>query len=196
MVDLLAALAVGEPALAAEQRARGVRRRARLAERGAAGQARLALAAGGDEREDDVVARRERGHALAESDDLAGGLVAERHRHHPRPAAVDDREVGVAEARRPHLDQQLARARRVELELDDLQRPRLGVGGRRAHLAQDRAADLHDRRSRAGLQALEARRAAAPASSPAVSSPRRRTRARTSRSPTGSSAPAANRPIS
>ena len=52
-------LGVGEPALAAEQRAGGVRGGARLAERRAPGPARLALAAGGDEREDDVVAGRE-----------------------------------------------------------------------------------------------------------------------------------------
>ena len=45
-------------------------------------------------------------------DDLAGRLVAEDHRHHARPRAVDDRQVGVAEAGGADADQQLARAGR------------------------------------------------------------------------------------
>ena len=54
----------------------------------------------------------------------------EHHRHHARARAVDHRQVGVAQARGPHLDQHLPRSRRRQLELGHLQRPRLRVGRR------------------------------------------------------------------
>ncbi len=84
VVDLFAAGPV-QPALAAEQGAGGVCGGAGLAERRPAGPARLALPAGGNEGQDDVVAGVEAGAACTDPDDLAGRLVAERHRHHPRP---------------------------------------------------------------------------------------------------------------
>ncbi len=48
----------------------------------------------------------------AELLDDAGRLVAERHRHRPRPVAVDHRQVGVAQPGRGDLDQHLARTGR------------------------------------------------------------------------------------
>ena len=94
-----------QPPLASEEGAGDVGRRTRLAERGAAGAAVRAAPARRDEGEDDMVARGEPADALAGLEHLAGGLVTEHHRHHPRARAVDHREVGVAEARRAHLDQ-------------------------------------------------------------------------------------------
>ena len=55
--------------------------------------ARPAAPAGGDEREHDVVADLRSRRPPADLDDLAGGLVAERHRHHARPRAVDHRQI-------------------------------------------------------------------------------------------------------
>ena len=189
------AVSVVEATLAAEQRPGGVRRRARLAERRAPRPAGLAFAAGGDEGEDDVIAGRERVHARAGRDDLAGSLVAERHRHHPRPRAVDDREVGVAEAGGADPDEELARPRRVELELGDLERPRLGVGPLGAHLAEDGAPDLHDPGSPAGT-----RRSRLSRSRGGISAGRRvaaSTKTWTNQPvAAGASAPTANSPIS
>ena len=90
-----------------------------------------------------MVAGGEAADALAGLEHFAGGLVPEHHRHHPRARAVDHREVGVAEAGGAYLDQELAGAGRIELELGDLERPRLGVRGRQPHLGEDGAADLH-----------------------------------------------------
>ena len=81
-----------------------------------------------------MVAGGEPADALAGLEHLAGGLVPEHHRHHPRARAVDHREVGMAEAGRADLDQKLAGTRGIELELGDLERPRLGVRRRQPHL--------------------------------------------------------------
>ena len=74
---------------------------------------------------------------------LAGGLVAEQHRHHPRPRAVDHGQVRVAQPGRPDPDQQLTRSGRGQLDLFDPQRPRLGVRAGQAHLPQYGAAHDH-----------------------------------------------------
>ena len=66
----------------------------------------------------------------------AAGLVAEHHRHRPRARAVDRREVGVAQPRADDLDEHLAGAGRVELQVLDHQRRRLGVRPGLAHLVQ------------------------------------------------------------
>ena len=151
------AVELAEPPLAAEERPGRVGRRARLAERRAARPARLAMPACGNEGEHHVVAGRELVDALADRLDLARGLVAERHRHHPRPRAIDHREVGVAEPGGADPDQELAGSRRVELDLDHLERARLGVGGRGAHLPQDRRTRPHPAHHEA-LEALTKRR--------------------------------------
>ena len=80
----------------------------RLAQRRAGPPAGPAVAAGGHERHDHVVAGREALGALAHLDDLAGRLVPEHHRHHPRARAVDHREVGVAQPGRADADEELA----------------------------------------------------------------------------------------
>ena len=79
-----------------------------------------------------MIADRKVGHALAEHLDDARRFVAERHRHGPRPRAVDHRQIGMAEARRRDSHQNLAAAGRREVEFDDFERPRLGVGRRKA----------------------------------------------------------------
>ena len=58
-------------------------------------------------------------HAGADLDDLARAFVAQHDRHRPRPVAVDQRQVGVAEPAAAHLDQHLALAGRIEIELED-----------------------------------------------------------------------------
>ena len=97
------------------------------------------MAAARHEHHDDVVAVLEVVDAGAELLDDAGRLVAERHRHRPRPVAVDHRQVRVAQPRRRDLDQDLARSGRVELDRLDRQRLRLRVG-RRAPISFSTAA--------------------------------------------------------
>ena len=135
---------------AADQRAGRVGGGARLAERGPARFARAAVPAARHERRDDVVADLQVGDARAELLDDARALVAEHHRQRPRPVAVDHREVGMAEADRAHLQQHLARARRVELDVGDLERLRFGVGRRCAHAGEDGGACFHGFNAGAG----------------------------------------------
>ena len=122
---------------------------------------------------------------VADLDDLARRLVAEHHRHHARARAVDDREVGVAEAGGADAHQELARPGPGQVELDDLERARLA---RRAPAAPSpcstapRTFMLPPRR-----RAARAPRAAAAGSRAAAASRGRRTRARTS--PSRSPAP-------
>jgi hypothetical protein len=86
------------------------------------------MAAGGHENHDDAVALLEVGDAGADLLDLAGGLMAQHHRHRAWPVAVDHREVGMAEARGADADQHLAHAGRSELDLLDPKRLRLRIG--------------------------------------------------------------------
>jgi hypothetical protein len=126
-----------------EQGAGRVRRSAGLAQGRAPGQTWDAVPAGRHEREHDVLAGREARSLAACLDHLARCLVAQHHRHHARARAVDDREVRVAKARGAHANEQLTRARRVEVELLDRERSRRRVRLLEPHLAQDRATHLH-----------------------------------------------------
>ena len=150
-----------------EQRAGAVRGSARLAQGRASLRARQAMAAARHEHHDDVVALLEVVDAGADLLDDARRLVAERHRHRPRPVALDHRQVRVAQPRRRDLDQDLARSRRVELDRLDLQRLRLRVGRRSAHLVQHGGSDFHAfspaRRRRVFSGRAPARRPALPA---------------------------------
>ena len=71
-------------------------------------------------------------HALAQLDDLARTLVAQHDGHRARPIAVDQRQVGMAEAGATHLDQHLALAGRIEIDFQDMDGLGLGEGSRRA----------------------------------------------------------------
>jgi hypothetical protein len=82
-------------------------------------------------------------HAGAQLDDLARALVAQHDRHRPRPIAVDQRQVGVAKPATAHLDQHLALARRIEIELGDLDRLGLGKRPRRAANGENGSFHLH-----------------------------------------------------
>ncbi len=57
--------------------------------------------------------------ALADRLDDARALVAHDHRRGPRPVAVHDVQVGVADTARAQLDEHLAAARALERELLD-----------------------------------------------------------------------------
>lgn len=82
--------------------------------------------------------------ARAGRDNFTGRLVAERHRHHPRPLAGDHREVGMAESGCPDPDQQLAFAGRIEIQLDSFKRFGLGEGGGQSHLPQNGGRGFHE----------------------------------------------------
>ncbi len=87
------AVAVVQPSLARQQRARGVRPEARLAQGRPTGRARDAVPAARHECRHYVITALEVRDARAELLDDAGGLVAEHHRHRPRTVAVDHGEV-------------------------------------------------------------------------------------------------------
>ena len=82
-------------------------------------------------------------HARADLDDLARTLVAQHDRHRPRPVAVDQRQVGVAEPAAADLDQHLALAGRIEIDLEDMDGLGLGERTRRAADRQDAGFHLH-----------------------------------------------------
>ncbi|MCO5556202.1 hypothetical protein L7F22_009747 [Adiantum nelumboides] len=99
----------------------GEQARAEVAEVLHAGRAPAAVAAGGQEGEDDVVALLEPLVVAPGLGDDAGALVATGERvDADRDVAGGDVVVGVAQARRGHLDLDLAGARLVEFEVDDL----------------------------------------------------------------------------
>ena len=122
-----------QPARARQQGARAVRRRPRLAQRRTPFRAGHAMAAARHEDHHHMIARGEVGHVLAQFLDDAGRLVPERHRHRPRPVAVDDGEVGVAQSGRHDPHQHLAPAGRIELDFLDRERLGSSIGRLCAH---------------------------------------------------------------
>ncbi len=129
--------------VAAQKLARGARRDRALADIGPALEAAPAAPATHIESEADMVALLDVMHARADLDDLAGSLVTQHDRHRARPIAIDQRKVGMAEAGAAHLDQHLAFARWIEVELDDMDRLALGEGPRRAAHGEDSGFHLH-----------------------------------------------------
>jgi hypothetical protein len=90
-----------------------------------------------------VIAALHVGDARAHFLDDTGGFVAKRHRRGPRAIAVDDRKIGMAKPRGAHLHEDLAGARRFQLDALDGERARFRVGRGRAHGVQYGGADLH-----------------------------------------------------
>ena len=90
-----------------------------LAQAAHAGRAGTALAAGGDEAEDDPVAGGEVGDAGADLLDDARALMPADHRQRGGQVTGDDVLVGMAQAAAAEGDQDLPLLRRVELDLLD-----------------------------------------------------------------------------
>jgi hypothetical protein len=82
---------------------------------------------------EDVVARHEAAHVRPDLLHDPGPFVAEDDRKSGRMDALSDVQVGVAHAAGRHADLQLARLRRVELELLDDERLLEGVEDCRLH---------------------------------------------------------------
>src|SRR3546814_8633797 len=81
------------------------------------------LAAFGGVQRDHVVARRDAGDALADLDHHARALVAEHHRKQALGVRARQRErIGVAQRGVGDLHQHLDPARRLDVDLDDMQR--------------------------------------------------------------------------
>jgi len=112
------------------------------------------VAAARHERGDDVIAGREMRDARADRLDDAGRLVTEHHRHWPRPVTVDDRQVGMAESSRADPHQHFARARRIEVDFLDTERPRLRERRRAADFPQDCCAYFHRREHNSACRPL------------------------------------------
>lgn len=132
-----------QAAFAGEQRAGAVGGSTWFAEGGAALGAGHAVAAARHEHHHHVVARLEVGHIGADFLHNARGFMAERHRHRARAVAVDDGEIGVAQASGGDADQHFGASRRIEIERLDRQRPGFRVGRFGAHLVEDGGADFH-----------------------------------------------------
>ena len=75
-----------------------------------------------------MVAKAKVGDALAERLDDSGGFVAERHRQGAGSVAVDDGEVGMAQARGGDPDEDFTAAGRREVERFERQRLRARIG--------------------------------------------------------------------
>ena len=145
---MLHRLAAREPQAraAVQQRAREGSGVGRLAEVAPPRHARPALAAGRDEAERDRIARGDVVDPFADRLDDPRALVTEDDRVAPVPeVAVGEVQVRVADARRGHADEHLARAGRLELELAHLQRRGVGVQYGRAHPHATRCASSASR---------------------------------------------------
>jgi hypothetical protein len=134
---------VPEAPRSAEQRSGRVRPVAVLAQDGAADGAVEAPAAHGDEGEDHVVPRPQLMDARADLPHDPGSLVAQDHRHGPRPGAIDHREVRMAQAGGRHLHQHLPGPRPLQLHLLHGKRPGFAIGRRPPHLVKDRCQRFH-----------------------------------------------------
>ena len=129
----------------AEQHALVVRRGARNARQAPVGGAVRALPATRQEREHDPITHREAGGRGIHPGlfDDAGSLVPEQHRRRPHTVAVDDREVGVTEARGLDAHEQLSGAGLVELEIADRDRTTVGERARAPDLFEHSSANAH-----------------------------------------------------
>ena len=134
---------VAPAAFTGEQGTRAVYGEPRLAEGRAVRYAGPAVAAGGHERGDYMVAHREPFYACAQRYDDASRLVAEHHGHGSGAVAVHHRKVGMAQTGGFQAHQHLAAARRGELHFDDVQRAAGRVGRGRTNGAQDGCFDTH-----------------------------------------------------
>ena len=104
---------------------------AERAEVGAAAPALVAFAARGRERENDVVAGRERSYARPDLLHDSSGFVAENERKRLRKVAVDDVQVAVAHTAGCDPDEHLTLLRRSQVDLEHLHGPaRLPENGR------------------------------------------------------------------
>src|SRR5262245_16596689 len=114
-----------------------------LADVGPAFQAAPAATAAHVEGEANMVALLDIVHARADLNDLARTLVAQNDRYRPRPVAVHHGQVRVAQPAAAHLDQDLALAGGIEINVEDLD----GLApGERPRCAADRengGFDLH-----------------------------------------------------
>ena len=100
----------------------------------------MALSAGRDEGEDDVIARLDAADRLTDLFDHARGLVAQHHRPHRHPPlAAHDVIVGTAQAHRGNAHQHLGRPRRIERDALDRDRG--------AHFTKNSRARFHYRPS-------------------------------------------------
>ena len=104
---------------ACQHLALAIGRSAGLAEGRAPFRAGQAMAATGHEHHDDVIADREIINLRPQCRNDTGGFVAQRHRHRAGAIAVDDGKIGMAETGGSDLDQDLARAGRIKLDLLD-----------------------------------------------------------------------------
>ncbi|MNS79061.1 hypothetical protein D3C72_1127000 [compost metagenome] len=125
-----------QAALAAQQRALGVGRGPGFAQGGPAFHAGIAAAAARHEHHGDVVAGLQVRHAGAGFHDLARRFVAQHDGHAARPVAVDDRQVGMAKARRLDPDQHFAKTGRVQFDVRDGQGPGLRIRPLHPHFPQ------------------------------------------------------------
>ncbi len=137
-----------QPMAAAQQPSRPIGRGPGRAEKTPPGAAVGAVSAGRQEGQHHLVAGREAAVGVGRLDHRRRRLVAQGHGGRARPVAVHHRQVGVAQARRIDANQQLARARRAQLQLGQAQGPRLGIGPDGADLVQHGRGDLHGVSSR------------------------------------------------
>jgi hypothetical protein len=114
-----------------------------LAQRRAALGTRAAVPATWYEHQHDMIAAFEIGDTIAELFYYPSRFMSQRHRHRPRPVAVDDRQIGVTQAGRPDSDQYFARTGCCQFQFFNGQRLRCDVRRLGADGVQDGGSDLH-----------------------------------------------------
>jgi hypothetical protein len=132
-----------QPPAPRQQFAAGVGSRTRSTRKSSIGVAIRAVATSGEKRHHHSLTGRQVIDAVADPDDASRSLVTEQHRHRTGPDPVDDRQVGVAQTGRLDPDQHFTGAWLLELQLDNAQRLRLGVGAWSPWLLEYRTDDLH-----------------------------------------------------
>src|SRR5690242_13325545 len=79
----------------------------------------------------------------ADLDDLSCAFVPNRHRQRTRPIAIDHGQIRMTQTSSTHAHEHFARPWRVELDLHDVQRPRLRIRPRQRHFIQNSSACFH-----------------------------------------------------
>ena len=137
------AVAVMQSNARPEQRTGAVGDRPRCAQCRTALGTGQAVPAARHEHHHDVIADREITDILAQRLDDPGRFVPQRHRQRTGAIAVDHRQIRMAQARRRDPHQDLAFARRVEIDRLDLQGAAVRIGHRRTARTEDCCLDFH-----------------------------------------------------
>jgi hypothetical protein len=132
-----------QPSLSRQQRSRSVSGSAWLTEGRPSFPAGQAVSATGYKGADDMIARPEVAHARTYFHDFTRSFMTKRHRHRPGPAAVDDRQIRVAQPGGTNANEHFTHLGRVKIKHLNSKRLTVLVRSRKIHFMQNGGANFH-----------------------------------------------------